>query len=73
MNPITIQERREVYLHHPLLAHAFRQVEDRLVDDIVAMYRLKAAGKPVELPERVIINDVSIDLRQLSQITPESS
>ena len=37
-------------------------VEDALLDDLAKLYRLKAAGQPVEIPLEVTVKDVLVRL-----------
>ena len=37
-------------------------VEDALLDDLAKLYRLKAAGQPVEIPTEVTVKDVLVRL-----------
>ena len=48
--------------HLESIRQSFLLVEDALLSDLAKLYRLKAAGQPVQIPTEVIIKDVVVRL-----------
>jgi hypothetical protein len=50
-------------LHHlEAIRMSLLLVEDALLNDLAKLYRLKAAGQPVEIPNEITVKDVVVRL-----------
>lgn len=48
--------------HLESIRNSFLLVEDALLADLAKLYRLKAAGQPVEIPNEITVKDVVVQL-----------
>ena len=48
--------------HSEAIRVSLSLVEETLLNDLAKLYRLKAAGQPVEIPTEIIVKDVVVRL-----------